>query len=79
MEGDVEFIEGEAVVDLEGEVVQEDGFVSFEQEPVLDFPYGLLLVLGFLVLVGYRFVDVLLFGLVGIATLNHADLLFLVG
>lgn len=79
MEGDVEFIEGEAVVDLEGEVVQEDCFVSFEQEPVLDLPYGLLLVLGFLILMGYRFVDVLLFGLVGVATLNHADLLFLVG
>lgn len=50
MQRDVEFVHGEAVVDFEGKVVQEDGFVPFEQEPVFDLANGLLFALGLLVL-----------------------------
>ena len=52
VEGDVEFVEGEAVVDFEGEVVQKYGFVAFEQEPVLYLADRLFFVLRLLVLLG---------------------------
>lgn len=67
MEWDVEFLHGEAVVDLQGKVVQEDGFVTLEQEPVFDLTNDILLAFGLLVLLGNRLVYVLLFGLVGIS------------
>jgi len=52
VERDAEFVHSEAVVDLEGEVVQEDGLVALEQEPVFDLADDLLLALGLLVLLG---------------------------
>ena len=75
MEGDAEFLHGEAVVDLEGEVVEEDGLVTLEEEPVLDLADDVLLALRFLVLLRDGLVDVLLLGLVGIARVHHRDLL----
>jgi hypothetical protein len=75
VERDTQFLHGEAVVDLQGEVVQEDGLVSLEEEPVLDLAYGLLAVLGLLVLLRDRLEDVLLLALVGVARLHHRDLL----
>ena len=75
MEGDAEFFHGEAVVDLEGEVVEEDGLVTLEEEPVLDLADDVLLALRFLVLLRDGLVDVLLLGLVGIARVHHRDLL----
>lgn len=71
MEGDAEFFHGEAVVDLEGEVVQEDCLVTLEQEPVFYLTDDVFLALGFLVLLGDGLVDVLLLGLVGIAGVDH--------
>lgn len=75
VEGDVELLHGEAVVDLEGEVVEEDGLVALEEEPVLDLADDVLLALRLLVLLGNRFVDVLLLGLVGVARVHYRDLL----
>lgn len=50
MEWDVQFLHGEAVVDLQGEMVQEDGLVTLEQEPVFDLTNDVLLALGLLIL-----------------------------
>ena len=77
VERDAELLHREAVVDLEREVVEEDGLVALEEEPVLDPADGLLLALGLLVLLRYGLVDVLLLGLVGIARVHHRNLLLL--
>jgi hypothetical protein len=64
-------------MDFEGEMVQEDGFVSFEQEPVLDLPYCVLLPLGLFVFLRNRLIDVLLLALVCISRLHHRNLLLI--
>lgn len=71
MEGDAQFVQGEAVVDLQGEVVQEDGLVAFEEEPVLDLPDCVLFAFSLLVLLGYRLVDVLLLAFIGVPRLHY--------
>jgi len=75
---DVEFVHREAVVDLEGEMVQKDRFVSLEQEPVLDLTDHIFLPLSLLVLLRNRLVYVLLLALVGISRLHHRYLLIVV-
>lgn len=75
VEGDVELFHCEAVVDLEGEVVEEDCFVSLEQEPVFDLPDDVLLALSLLVLLGDGFVYVLLLGFVSVTGMHHGNLL----
>lgn len=87
MEGDAQFFKGEAVVDFEGEMVEEDGFVSFEEEPVFDFANDFLATFCFLVLLGNGLVDILFLGLIGVSGLDdwyffvfcgvgHFDLLY---
>ena len=62
-------------MDLEGEMVEEDCLVTLEEEPIFDLPDDVLLALGLFVLLCDGFVDVLLFGFVGIAGVHHRDLL----
>lgn len=71
VEGNIELFHGEAVVDFEREMVQKDGFVTFEQEPIFYLPDRVLLALGFLVLLSNRFVDVLLLGLVRVSGMHN--------
>ena len=66
-------------MDLEGEMVQKNSFVSFEQKPIFNLPDYLLLVFSFLVFLGYRFVDILLFGFICISRLHNRYLLLLGG
>lgn len=54
-------------MDFEGKMVQEDCFVSFEEEPVLDFPDDLLFMFCFLILLCDALIDILFFALVGIS------------
>lgn len=70
MEGDVEFVHREAVVDLEGKMIEKDCFVSFEQKPVFDLTDDVLLTLGLLILLSDGFVYVLFFALVGVPGLH---------
>ena len=58
-------------MDFEGEVIEEDGFVSFEKEPVFYLTDYLFLCLGLLVFLSYGFVNILLFALVCRAGLNY--------
>ena len=67
----MQFFSCKAVVNFEREVVEEDGLISFEEEPVLDFADDVLLPFGFLVFLSDRFIDVLLLGLVGIAGVDN--------
>ena len=78
MEGNTQFIKSKTVVDLQGKMVQEYCLVSLEQKPVLYFSDYLLLVLRLLILLSNRFVDVLLFSLIGVTGLNYTDLFVLV-
>lgn len=59
-------------------MVEENSFVSFEKKPVFDFPDHIFFTLSLLILLCDGFVDILLFGLVGIAGLHHRDFLFIV-
>lgn len=65
-------------MDFEREMIEKDGFVSFEQKPVFDFADHIFLPFRLFILLGDGFVDILLLGLVGIAGLYHRDLLFIV-
>lgn len=77
MQRDVQFFHGEAVVDFEGEMVEEHCFVSLKKEPVLYLSDDVFLTFSFLVLLGDGLVDVLLFGLVGITRMHDRYLLVL--
>lgn len=59
-------------------MVEKDSFVSFEQKPVFDFADHIFFAFGLLILLCDGLVDILLFGLVGIAGLDHRDLLLIV-
>ncbi len=71
MERDIQFLHREAVMDLQREMIEEDCLVSFEEEPILNLPYGLLSIFCLFVLLRDRLEDVLLFALVSVAGLNH--------
>ena len=47
-------------MDFEGEMVQEDGFVSFEEEPIFYLTDYLFFCLGLLVFLSYGFINILL-------------------
>jgi hypothetical protein len=78
VQGDVQFLHSEAVVNFKGEMIEEHSFVSLEEEPVFDFTNGFLLVLSFFVLLRDGFIDVLfLTTLVIFCGVDDRDALFL--
>lgn len=79
VQGNTQLVHRETVVDLQGQVVQEHRLVSLKQEPVLYLTDRLLAPLCLFVLLGNRFVDVLLLRLVGVPGLHDRNLLFIVG
>jgi hypothetical protein len=56
-------------------MVQKYGFVPLKQKPILYLTDDVLLAFCLLVLLGDGFIDILLFGFVGIAGVDHRDLL----
>ena len=54
-------------MDFKGKMVEEHCFVSFEEEPILDFPDGLFFMFCFLILLCDTFINILFFALVGIS------------
>jgi hypothetical protein len=51
-------------------MVKKDSFVSFEEKPILDFTDDFLFALGLLIFLSNRFVDILLFALIGVSGLH---------
>ena len=75
MQRNAQLLHRKTVVDLQGEMVQEDSLVPFEKKPVFYLTDCLLLPLSLLVLLRNRLVYILLLALVGVSGLDHRYLL----
>ena len=77
MQGDVEFLHSEAVVNFKRKMVQEDSFISFEQKPIFYLTNNILFALSLFISLGNWFINVLLLWLVCFTRMHHWNLLII--